>query len=89
MDQRASGLIVQGKDICWAALEHRDMCGLLSEVRKQRDSRSTTSNDDDAFTGVVEVLWPELRVDNFALEVLIESRDLGTKWLFVVVVARP
>ena len=36
---------------------------------------------------VVEILWPELRMDHLALEV-VDARDNGFQWLVVVVVAR-
>ena len=70
-----------------AALEHRDVRGALGDQRRdERDRGGARADDDDPFALDIEVVGPELRVDNRPREIVLtgEVDDVAT---VVVVVA--
>lgn len=84
-DPGESRLVGQVEDVRRASLEHRDLLGLGREVWQQRDCRCARADDHNLLVGDVQVLRPELRMDDLALE-LVESGDMRRQRMLVVIV---
>jgi hypothetical protein len=68
------------------ALQHRHQLGLVRHRGDEGDGGGARADHDHAFAAVVEVLRPELWVDDLALEVF-AALEFGREAFFVVVVA--
>src|SRR5690606_12415011 len=76
----------------WGALKHRDMRGALAVAvlghRRDNGNRGRTRPDDDYLLArIVEILWPELGMDDLPLKIL-AAREMGVVGLVIVVIAR-
>lgn len=80
-------LLRGGDDVRRAPLQHGDVFGRLGHAREQRDRRGAAANDYHFLVGVIIVLGPELRVDDFSLET-IQSGNVNLQGLIEVIVSR-
>src|SRR4051812_43769945 len=58
-------------DVAWRALDHRHVAGRVGDRRHKRDRRSSAADHSYALASQVEVVRPELWMDELTFEVLL------------------
>ena len=72
-------------DVGRAALQHGDVGSCLCERRQQSHGRWATAHDDHFLVLVVEIIGPELGMENSALEIL-NACYMAAQRFFIVVI---